>query len=245
MKIYIGFDARELSAYLVAVNSLRRQLSQDVPVYALELSTLQQRGLYKRPTEYRNGLLYDVISEHPMSTEFAVSRFLVPYLAETGWALFADGDILVLDDLLSLYAYADPKYAVLCVKHEYAPTSWIKMDSQVQSNYPRKNWSSVCLWNCDHPAVKQIMTPDFVNSATGRVLHSFEYFTDDEIGELPIEYNYLVGVTNGDITPKIVHFTEGTPHMRGYEFCEYAREWRAELGLVVPGILSGLSTLPA
>ena len=245
--IYIGFDPKEIAAYLVAVNSIYKYLSQEIPIYALELSTLTSYGWYSRATEVRDGRLYDVISEHPMSTEFAVSRFLVPQLARTGWALFADCDVLARDDLAKLFALADPRYAVMCVKHNHVPAATEKMDGQVQSRYFRKNWSSVCLWNCDHPSNKKL-TVHYVNSVPGRDLHAFSWLTDDEIGELPVEYNFLVGVTplkGTNFQPKLVHFTEATPHVRGYENCEYADEWRRELTRIIPNTLRVYGTLPA
>lgn len=241
-RIYIGFDPRELAAYYVAVNSIRTRLSKRIPIHGLVLSTLVERGLHQRPTFRKDGLLYDTISGHPMSTEFAISRFLVPYLAKTGWALFLDCDVLARDDLVKLFDLADPRYAVMCIQHEHKPSHRTKMDGQVQTAYPRKNWSSVCLFNCDHPANKQL-TLRYVNTVPGRVLHAFSWLTNDEIGALPPEYNYLVGTPELE-NPKIVHFTEGTPHMRGYEESAYADEWRAELNQLIPGVLGAFRTIP-
>lgn len=228
--IYIGFDSREIAAYIVAVSSIKQcfDLGERIPIYALELNQLIKARLYTRPIERREGLLYDPISEHPMSTEFAISRFLTPYLAQNGWALFADCDVLARYDLNHLFNQADPKYAVMVVKHNHRPTTLTKMDNQLQSSYSRKNWSSVCLWNCDHPANKAL-TLDYINSVPGRVLHGYSWLRDEEIGELPVEYNWLVGSSSPTVEPKIAHFTEGTPHMRGYENCAYADEWRNEL----------------
>jgi lipopolysaccharide biosynthesis glycosyltransferase len=202
-------------------------LSRKVSIFGLELEALRERSLYTRPTEMRGGRLFDLISNHPMSTEFAISRFLVPTLAGSGWALFLDCDMLVKDDLHKLFALADPNYAVMCVKHQHYPRTSTKMHNQVQSTYPRKNWSSVCLFNCDHPANKRL-TPTVVNSLSGRALHAFCWLEDEQIGDLGEEYNYLVGYSEHP-EPKIVHFTEGTPDMPGYENCEYADEWRTEL----------------
>lgn len=230
--IYIGFEPREAAAFMVAVSSTTQRLSKSISVKGLELTDLQNKGLYTRPTEVRNGKLYDVISEHEMSTEFACSRFLVPYLAKTGWALFVDCDMLVLADLVNLFALADDRYAVMCVKHDHRPLGTIKMDGQVQASYSRKNWSSVCLFNCDHPSNKKKLTLELINSVPGRDLHAFCWLKDEEIGELPLEYNFLVGYSAYEEVAsliKIVHFTEGTPDMVGYENCHYADLWRLEL----------------
>lgn len=227
--IWIGFDMREAAAFAVAAHSARRKTFAPIPVTGLVLSQLQLAGLYKRPTLRRGAQLFDVISEAPMSTEFAISRFLVPHLAGgSGWALFMDSDVLIRSDLSRLFGAADSRKAVMCVKHRHAPVETVKMDGQAQLSYPRKNWSSVMLFNLDHPANRRL-TPELVNSVPGRDLHAFCWLGDEEIGELPPEWNYLVGHTTGVIDPAIVHFTDGFPMMAGYEDQPYADEWRREL----------------
>lgn len=243
--IYIGFDPREISAFIVAVQSIMRYSSYTLPEpRALVLSELKKKGLYTRPTRKVNGSLYDDISEHPMSTEFAISRFLVPHLAKTGWSLFVDCDVQALSDMNEVFSLADPRYAVMVVKHDYYATNKEKMDGVSQSNYFRKNWSSVCLWNNDHPS-NRYLTVDYVNSVPGRMLHAFDWLKEGEIGELPPEFNYLVGVTSKDIKPKLLHFTNGIPHMKGYENCLFSAEWYAELEKVIPNFLRVIGTIPA
>jgi hypothetical protein len=224
--IYVGFDPDEAAAFWVAVSSIRRWLSTRIPIYSLELLALEAMGLYTRPREVRCGKLFDVISRHPMSTEFANSRFLTPYLGETGWALFVDGDILARADLTELFDLADSRYAVMCVKHNYQPTATLKMDNQKQSVYPFKNWSSVVLYNCDHPTNKWL-TPDKVNKLRGIDLHSFCWVPREQIGSLPEEYNFLPGHSSHP-NPKIVHFTEGGPWLEEYRNVAFADEWRLE-----------------
>ena len=163
-----------------------------------------------------------------MATEFACSRFLVPRLAGSGWALFMDCDMLVRTDLFKLFQIADPNKAVMVVKHNHQPVETTKMDGQAQTKYPRKNWSSVMLFNCDHPANKKL-TSELVNSVPGRDLHRFCWLKDDEIGELDPKWNWLVGHSDPAIDPAIVHFTDGIPTMPGYEDCAFADEWRVEL----------------
>lgn len=223
-RIYIGFDPREDVGFNVAAWSTQHHLSKIIPIYGVLLRALQRQGLYTRPTELRDGRLFDVISDHPMSTEFAISRFFVPYLSKTGWALFMDTDVLVLDDLNKLFELADPRYAVMCVQHDVQPTGTTKMDDQVQSSYYRKYWSSVMLFNNEHSANKRL-TLSLLNTATGRFLHSFGWLEDHEIGALDPAYNYLVGYSSGVSDPKIIHYTDGTPDMPGYECCEYADKW--------------------
>lgn len=235
LSIWIGFDPREADAFAVARQSIKKRMAMPVPVHGLVLSELQKMGLYSRPTERKDGRLIDVLSARPdydgaMSTEFAISRFLVPFLAGSGYALFLDADMMARVNLWHLFAWVEtqPKKALWCVKHNHTPSGTVKMDGQVQTAYSRKNWSSVVLWNCDHPTTKQL-TPEVVNKLTGRDLHQFKLFADDEIGELDPTWNHLVGEYDPNPNAKIVHFTLGVPSMKGYENSEYADEWKAEL----------------
>ena len=235
--IYIGFDPSEAAAYWVAAASIRRHLSTAIPLNSLELTELQRRGLYTRPHEQRCGQLHDTISNHPMSTEFANSRFLVPHLAKEGWALFIDCDVLIRGALVELFDQADERYAVMCVKHDYQPTSKRKMDGKTQSVYSKKNWSSVMLFNCNHTA-NQRLTLQWVNYATGRALHGFEWLEPYQIGDLDVRWNYLVGHSHC-LAPKIVHWTEGGPWLDEYRWTEYAEEWFAALRLTARYLCPG------
>lgn len=226
--IWIGFDPRETDAFAVARHSIERHCNTPIPVKGVVLTDLRNGNLYDRPTSRREGRLWDDISDAPMATEFACSRFLVPILAKSGWALFLDADMLVRRDIARLFALADPSKAVMVVKHDHQPPEGVKMDGQAQTRYARKNWSSVMLFNCDHPA-NRALTVELVNSVPGRDLHRFCWLEDGQIGELPAEWNYLVGHTDGVEDPAIVHFTDGVPSMAGYEDCEFADEWKAEL----------------
>ncbi|MCA1452840.1 hypothetical protein I6F35_06345 [Bradyrhizobium sp. BRP22] len=230
LSIWVGFDPRpaETQGFAVARQSIRRRLTMPIPIRGLSLAALRQAKLYDRPTERRDGRLWDVISGAPMSTEFAISRFLVPSIARHGWALFVDADVMARVNLAALFAAADPKKACMVVKHDYAPAGDIKMDGQVQTAYARKNWSSVVLWNCDHPGTRHL-TPALVNSMRGLWLHQFSWLDDADIGELAPCWNHLVGDRPPDPWAKLVHFTNGTPNMAGFEHCEFADEWRAEL----------------
>lgn len=228
ISVWLGFDPREAGAYAVARSSVERHLKSQWPIYGIVLDDLRARQLYCRPTSKRGVQLWDDISGAPMATEFACSRFLVPHLAKTGWALFMDCDVLVRKNLDALFKLCDPSKAVMVVKHDHQPAEDWKMDGQAQTRYAKKNWSSVCLWNVDHPANKAL-TVEMVNSIAGRHLHGFCWLPDDLIGELPPEWNFLVGHSDPSIDPAIAHFTDGIPTMPGYESCAFAAEWRAEL----------------
>lgn len=226
--IWIGWEPREANAYAVARASIEKRLITPIPVRGVVLDELRAKGLYWRPTSRRDGRLWDNISEAPMATEFAISRFLVPHLAGSGWAVFMDCDMLVRTDLKHIFDLADPRKAVMVVKHHHEPPEGEKMDGQAQLRYARKNWSSVCMFNCDHPA-NRALTVDLINTVPGRDLHRLCWLDDDLIGELPPAWNYLVGHTKGVDDPKIVHFTEGLPSLDQYAHCEYADEWNSEL----------------
>ncbi len=223
-RCYLGWDASQMRAWSVAAFSLRRSASVSLDVHRLAMPTVQAAGLYRRPTQLTDTGYWDVISAAPMATGHAIARFLVPHLCGyQGWALFTDGDILVRKDIAALFALADPRYAVQVVQHTHVPTEDVKMTGETQTRYARKNWSSVMLWYCGHPA-NQALTVDLINTVPGRDLHRFCWLEDAMIGALPPEWNLLIGSeTHPD--PSLVHFTDGLPYMDGYSDCPYAGEW--------------------
>lgn len=243
--VWIGFDPREATAFAVALHSIRR-FDPYVPIKGVVLSRLRDSGLYARETRTKmNGdgrpHLIDVPSirddyDGSISTEHANARFFVPEVIRRrnngwypgGWALFIDCDVIVRGPLDQIFAMADSSKAIMCVHHDYRPAETRKMDGQLQTQYARKNQSSVMLINVDHPANKSL-TVEMLNTLPGRDLHRFCWCDDDEIGELPPEWNYLVGVSKlpEGREPKLVHFTRGLPDMAGYENQEYADEWRS------------------
>lgn len=147
-----------------------------------------------------------------------------------GWAVFMDCDMILTTDIKELFDQVDDKYAIMCVQHDYTPREGIKMDGQKQTIYPRKNWSSVVLWNCGHPS-NRVVTQDFVNDTelNGAYMHRFSWLKDEEIGELDHTWNYLVGVYNDIDKPKLIHYTEGGPWFENYRNCEFAHLWKDEL----------------
>jgi hypothetical protein len=237
--IWIGFDPREADAFAVCRHSLERRMAgQSCPIRGLVLSDLIRTGLHTRPMTSKINAegrveMVDVLSiredyDGRISTQHANARFLVPFIADTGWALFMDGDMLVRADIARMFEQLDPKYALYVVKHQYEPTAKTKMDGQVQTNYSRKNQSSFMVFNCEHKANARL-TLEMVNTLPGRDLHRFCWLEDDEIGELDAGWNYLVGHTDRSIDAKCVHFTSGIPSMPGFEDVQFADEWRSEL----------------
>ena len=192
--IFIGYDPRETDAFAVCRHSIRKRLSDDIPIHGIVLKDMRARGLYKRRTERKDGKLWDVISGAHMATEFAISRFLVLHLAKErgykGWAVFCDCDFLFFDDAARLFDALDDRYAVMCCKHEYEPSPGVKMDGQANPAYRRKNWSSLFAVNLEHPA-NEALTLDVINSWPGRDLHAFKWLDDELIGEIPLDWNWL------------------------------------------------------
>lgn len=212
--VYVGYDSREDLAYEVCKYSLEKH-SPNIEVIPLKQSQLRAEEKYWRQA--------DPLS----STEFTFTRFLVPSLTGyEGWAVFCDCDFVWTIDVAELIAQADPKYAVMVVKHDHTPPEGTKMDGCKQTSYPRKNWSSMILWNCSHPS-NQILNLDLVNTESGQYLHRFSWLQDHEIGELSSEYNWLVGWNKEPEhgTPKVYHWTEGGPWFKNYRNCEYADVW--------------------
>lgn len=213
INVYIGYDGRETVASNVLTHSIHARASMPVAITPVMLSQLS--GIFRR-------------ERHPLqSTDFSFSRFLTPHLSDfNGWSLFMDCDMLMLDDVAKLWALRDDRYAVMVVKHVHVPKEERKFLNEVQTKYEKKNWSSVILFN---NARCRVLTPDYVNTATGLELHQFKWLGNDNlIGELPARWNHLVGYDAPNAEAALVHYTLGGPYFDEYRNCEYAREWFAE-----------------
>lgn len=228
IRVFVGYDPREPMAYRVCVRSLLAHSYQPVIVQPLVLAHLQGLGLYRRPTDQdADGKLSDRISGAPMSTEFALSRFLVPRLCpdRIGYAVFCDSDFLWRADVHKCVAELPPDKALGVVMHDHKPTEDTKMRGQPQTSYPRKNWSSLMVWNLAHPAHRNLDGYKF-DTATGLQLHGFCWLTDKEIAPLNRGWNWLCNVSEAMDSPHAVHYTLGTPDMAGRERQPFADEWR-------------------
>jgi len=218
--VFIGYDSREDIAYQVCEHQIQRY-SKNIKISPLILNDLRLKNLYWRE------------EDKLASTEFTFSRFLIPEIMNfNGWALFCDCDILFIENVEKLFEIADDKYAVMCVKHDYKPKEGLKMDGKQQTIYPRKNWSSLVLWNCSHSSNK-IVTKEYVNDplTTGKTLHRFNWLKDEEIGSINHHWNWLVGWYKEpeDGKPLAVHYTEGGPWFKKYRDCEYSSIWKESL----------------
>lgn len=203
--IFIGHDPREAVAYHVCCESIIKHAS--IPVAFIPLSGDQRDG----------------------SNTFIYARFLVPYLCGfQGTALFIDGDMIVRDDIAKLVESPWPRCGVNVVKHDYKTKFATKYLGNKNEDYPRKNWSSVILWDCSfYP--NRALTPDFIAKQPGSYLHRFSWLPDDQIGELPKEWNHLTMEYERNPDAKLYHFTLGIPAFEGYQAQEGADEWRKTL----------------
>jgi hypothetical protein len=229
LRIYLGWDPKDAVAYDVAVSSIRR-FWPEADIQPIRLDLLRACGLYTREMKTKwvgqRSVMWDTISDAPCSTEFAISRFAVPLLQHEGYALFVDADVVFNCDPRELLQFADPDFAVSVVQHKnYVPVELHKMDGQVQTAYDRKNWSSVILYNCDHPA-NRAFTLKMLNTLPGRDLHRFCWLRDSEIGSLPAAYNWLVGVQPQPTEYKIAHFTLGGPWFKKWPGAEHDEIWQ-------------------
>jgi lipopolysaccharide biosynthesis glycosyltransferase len=222
-KVYIGYDYREDMAYEIAKYSIEKR-SKSAEVIKLKLQ--DHENLLTRKVEMRGNQMWCPISDAPVGTEFTFTRFLIPHLTG-GWALFIDCDVILLDDISKIFELVDDKYAVMCVKHDYVPKEEVHMVDQIQTKYTRKNWASVMLFNCNHPANKKL-TLEAINTWPGRDLHGLRWLNDDEIGELPKEWNHLVDVNEPNDNAKLLHYTLGGPWLNGWKPTDSDKLWNKE-----------------
>ena len=214
LKIFVGYDPVESVAWHTLVHSIYSQSS--VPVSFTPINIRNLNNVFQRARDSKQ------------SNEFSFTRFLVPYLcAFEGFALFMDCDMLLRTDIKKVFdlAKADQKKAVHVVQHTYEPRDDVKYLNTVQYSYPRKNWSSFVLWNCAHPKNKALTT-EYVNSASGLELHRFLWLDDEDIGDLDLKWNWLVG--EYDQPPKdvnTVHWTNGGPYFHEYKNTDFSSEW--------------------
>lgn len=214
---FVGFDSRNYGqtlAYEMCKKSLEKHCSDkyDIQVQPLVLKELEDKKLFWRD--------FDKLA----STEFTYTRFLVPYLAGyKGLAVFCDSDFLWVQDPSKVLDYLNDGQAVACVQHDYTPHATVKMDGRAQTFYPRKNWTSLLVFNCEHPSTQQL-TLENVNTQSPAWLHRLQWAKDEEIGEIPYQYNYLVGYYDTK-DPVAIHYTDGGPWHPGYEDCEFGDLW--------------------
>lgn len=236
--IFIGYDAREDIAYQVAAHSIKRHCSVPCVITPLKLRSLRAAGLYWRNFTAKGNQMIDNIDGKPFSTEFSFSRFLVPHIARRlnlkGPTVFVDCDFLFYDDIHKMLQLVDPTKAVSVVKHNFTPTYTVKMDGIAQTQYNRKLWSSLMVFNPQHPDCGKLDL-ETVNTKDGSYLHGFGW--TDSIGEIDEVWNWLPyhspTTRFAHDIPKAVHFTDGGPWFPSYKEVPYGNSWEAERLLVM------------
>ena len=210
INIFIGYDNKERVAYNVLSHSIIQNSTKPVAITPIALNNLKDDFVRER-----NSL---------SSTEFSFSRFMIPHLMNyQGWALFMDCDMLMFEDISKLWRMRDDSKAIQVCKHDYTPKTDTKFLGQVQTKYPKKNWSSFMLMNCKKCTT---LTPDYVNKASGLELHQFKWLESEElIGEIPLEWNWLVGEYDYKENVSNVHYTEGGPWFEEYKDVDYSQDW--------------------
>jgi hypothetical protein len=217
IRLFTGWDEREAVGWHAFAQSVIERSS--VPVAITPFSGQQRDG----------------------TNAFTYSRFLVPYLCHfSGMAIFADGvDMLCRGDLAELWELRDPWKAVQVVKHEYAtrhPRKYVGTDLEAENrDYPRKNWSSLVIWNCAHFANGRL-TPEYVAEQGGEHLHRFGWLEDGQIGELPAAWNWLADEYGESEGAKLLHWTAGIPGFHHYRETPHAEEWKGTLRRVTRGM---------
>tara|TARA_R110001592_G_scaffold301127_1_gene572483 strand:+ start:960 stop:1658 length:699 start_codon:yes stop_codon:yes gene_type:complete len=213
IKIFVGLDEPNQISYDKCIKSIKdKNKRYDLDIQPINYNTVDGYGRKKDPYE---------------STQFAFARFFVPYESDfKGISVFMDGDFLFLESIDKLLDNYDPKYALMCCKHDYNPTNLQKMDGKPQTAWPRKNWSSLMIFNNEHPKNKTL-SPLTINNQSGAFLHRFRWLEDAEIGDIPLQWNWLVDWYKEphDGEPMALHYTEGGPWLEDYIKCDYADKW--------------------
>ena len=218
LNIYIGYDSRHTSIAELNKKCLEssiifgagsgetyNQMDKWVPeIKFLDISKIPE---YTR--DYAN-----------QSTEFTYSRFLIPYLENyEGFSIFLDDDILFTESILPMFYFLDLDDAVACIQYDFDKYVDTKFNGEKNVSYPKKLWSSLMIFNNGHEDCKKL-TPEVVNTETGKYLHQFEW--TDAISEIPEWFVFTEGHDTEETKwrPLAVHYTRGGPWIEGMDTSE-------------------------
>jgi len=211
INLFCGYEAREALGFHVFVSSVLARASKLVNIVPLAAEGMPQG-----------------------SNAFTVSRFLVPYLMGfKGHAIFADAsDMLMLGDVAELDALFDDRFAVQVVKHPTYrtrhPRKYVGTALEtINTDYPRKNWASLMLINCAHPAWSED-TPDQLRALGVLPCLQLSGLNDHEIGALPDCWNRLADEGHAVEGANLLHWTAGIPGFAEYRDAPGADLWHAE-----------------
>lgn len=221
IRLVVGFDQREAVAYHVFVQSVILKSSKPISFFPLS----------------SNAIYFYTENHTDRTNAFTYSRFLTPFLMNfEGWAVYLDGDMVCQEDISLLWGLRDSSKAVQVVKHDYKTKSKKKYLNNINIDYPKKNWSSVIIWNCAHPK-NRLLTPDLISSSDGKFLHRFMWLDEEDIGEIPVEWNWLAIEYPPNPNAKLIHYTLGTPCFSEYSQTDMSEIWHSALELTLNGYI--------
>ena len=219
IRLVVGFDQREAVAYHVFVQSVIEKSSKPISFFPLSSNAIS----------FYNEIHTD------RSNAFTYSRFLTPCLMSfEGWAIYLDGDMVCQEDISLLWSLRDSSKAVKVVKHDYKTKSNNKYLNNINIDYPKKNWSSVIIWNCGHPK-NRLLTPELISASDGKFLHRFMWLDEEDIGEIPVEWNWLAIEYPSNPDAKLIHYTLGTPCFSEYSHTEMSDIWHSAFESTLSG----------
>lgn len=210
---FVGYDRREDVAYQVCRHSLLK--NNDTHVVPLIQDQLRAEGIYTREQDLR------------ASTDFSLTRYLVPYLMNyEGYSVFCDCDLIftnTLHPLMQRLRFIAYPWSVSVVKHQYQPSTMEKFNHNTQHLYPMKNWSSFMVFRNEYC---KKLTPEYVNKASPSDLHQFKWCEEKDIIPVDHTYNFLVGEYDaGEDVPIGIHYTLGGPWEEESSCHDYFGVW--------------------
>ena len=209
--LFCGYDQREAIGWHVFVASVLNRTSAPVAIHRLDACGLPQG-----------------------TNSFTLSRFLVPWLMHfKGRAIFMDGaDMVMQGDIAELDALFDDRMAVQCVQHAYKtrnPRKYIGTTMEAENrDYPRKNWASVMLINCEHRLWSRINPAYLERVHAIDMLQMTWALNANAIGALPDCWNRLVDEGQPVGGAEVLHWTAGIPGFPHYADAPGAAMWFAE-----------------
>ena len=211
--IYIGYDDQRNNIFKVCEKSILKNSKNNIEIFKIGNSILNKNIWYREKNKYE-------------STDFSISRFLVPFLSNfSGISIFMDDDFLWKCDVSDLMEFYDDSKSVMVCKHNYISKFETKWNSNKQINYARKNWSSLMIFNSKHFDCKNLNVKN-VNEKSALWLHQFKWTDDKNIGQIPLNYNYLVGEYEENFNDiKALHFTNGCPIYDDSIKTRHSNEW--------------------
>jgi hypothetical protein len=242
--IFVGYDEREHEPFQVAKHTLEKYAKVPIKVHKLHHKPLREQGLFTREWEIdKAGQYYDKLDEKPFSTQFSHTRFIVPELwrnmadgNKAPLVMFVDCDFLWRADIGEMFKVIEDKKLrentrspLYCVKHDYNPENTVKMDNIIQARYNKKLWSAMIVWDMDHPE-NELLTPEEVNTQTGRWLHNFMWIKDDHtIGDIPEKWHFIPDHSEKNSKDiNVLHWTNGGVWFPNYRNCRYGDIWWEE-----------------